>query len=107
MTRTELIRVIIERSNNRLRRSEVAFVIDAIGPIAAEELRSTGAFTMPGLAKLVLAKRGPTKARTIPNPQTGEPMRVPAKPASTVVKARPVAQIKKAAPKRSSARRAR
>lgn len=103
MTRNELIRVIVERSNNRLRRSEVAFMIDALGPIAAAELRSTGSFTVPGVAKLVLARRAPTKARTIPSPQTGEPIRVPAKPATTVVRAKPVASIKSVAPKRAVA----
>ena len=46
------------------------------------EPQKTGSFTLPGIGKLVLAKR---KARIGRNPATGEEIKIPAK---TVVKMR-------------------
>jgi DNA-binding protein HU-beta len=57
-------------------------VIDEMAGLAIAETKKVGAFTFPGIGKLVLVKR---KARLGRNPATGEPINIPAK---TVVKMR-------------------
>ena len=46
--------------------------------LATNETKKTGAFTFPGIGKLVLVKR---KARVGRNPATGEQIKIPAKTA--------------------------
>jgi DNA-binding protein HU-beta len=57
-------------------------VIEEMAGLAIAETKKAGAFTFPGVGKLVLVKR---KARLGRNPATGEPINIPAK---TVVKMR-------------------
>ncbi len=57
-------------------------IIDEMAALAVAETKKAGAFTFPGIGKLVLVKR---KARVGRNPATGEPINIPAK---TVVKMR-------------------
>jgi DNA-binding protein HU-beta len=57
-------------------------IIDEMAGLAIAETKKVGAFTFPGIGKLVLVKR---KARVGRNPATGEPINIPAK---TVVKMR-------------------
>jgi len=59
-----------------------AAVLEEIAALATKECKSSGQFVIPGLGKAVKASR---KARTGRNPQTGEPIIIPAK---TVVKFR-------------------
>jgi DNA-binding protein HU-beta len=56
--------------------------IDEVAELAVAETKKSGAFTVPGIGKLVISKR---KARMGRNPATGEPIKIPAK---TVVKMR-------------------
>ncbi|MPY89233.1 MAG: HU family DNA-binding protein [Luteitalea sp.] len=73
-----------------MKRTEVRELFDEVTTLAEKELKRSGEFTIPGVVKLVVQKR---KARMGRNPATGEPIKIPAK---TVVKARPVKQIKDA-----------
>jgi len=57
-------------------------IIEEVAALAVSETKKTGAFTLPGIGKLVLVKR---KARMGRNPATGEPLKIPAK---TVVRMR-------------------
>jgi DNA-binding protein HU-beta len=57
-------------------------VIEEMAALAIAETKKAGAFTFPGVGKLVLVRR---KARVGRNPATGEPINIPAK---TVVKMR-------------------
>jgi DNA-binding protein HU-beta len=57
-------------------------IVDEMAGLAIAETKKAGAFTFPGIGKLVLVKR---KARVGRNPATGEPINIPAK---TVVKMR-------------------
>jgi DNA-binding protein HU-beta len=57
-------------------------IIDEMAALAVAETKKAGAFTFPGIGKLVLVKR---KARVGRNPATGQPINIPAK---TVVKMR-------------------
>ena len=49
-------------------------LVDALAALAYKEAKNT--FTLPGIGKLVLVNR---KARMGRNPQTGEPIKIPAK----------------------------
>ena len=49
-------------------------ILDNLATLAYKEAKNS--FTVPGLGKLVLSHR---KARTGRNPQTGEPIKIPAK----------------------------
>ena len=66
----------------QLTKSTAAAVMDELASLAVSETKKAGAFTLPGIGKLVLSKR---KARTGRKPQTGEPIKSPAK---TVIKMR-------------------
>ncbi len=57
-------------------------IVDEMAALAVAETKKAGAFTFPGIGKLVLVKR---KARVGRNPATGQPINIPAK---TVVKMR-------------------
>ena len=59
-----------------------SLIIDEMAMLAIAETKKAGAFTFPGVGKLVLVKR---KARKGRNPATGEEINIPAK---TVVKMR-------------------
>ncbi len=53
-----------------------------------------GAFTLPGLVKIVTQRRPATPARTVPNPfRPGEMMTVQAKPERRTVKVRPLKRL--------------
>ncbi len=57
-------------------------VLDEIAQVAVTQTKKAGAFTIPGIGKLVKAKRNARKGR---NPATGAEIKIPAK---TVVKFR-------------------
>ena len=67
-----------------------ASMIDEMAELAIAETKKKGAFVLPGIGKIVLAKR---KARMGRNPATGEEIKIPAK---TVVKIRPAKAFKEA-----------
>ncbi len=59
--------------------------------------KGVGEFAFPTLLKIVTKKKPATKERKGTNPFTGEPCVFKAKPATTVVKVRPLGKLKKAA----------
>jgi DNA-binding protein HU-beta len=65
-------------------------VIEEMAALAIAETKKAGAFTLPGVGKLVLVRR---KARVGRNPATGEAINIPAK---TVVKMRVAKACKEA-----------
>ena len=77
-------------------RKDVKGVIDAVAAIGHKELKKTGAFVVPGLAKFIVIKKPATKARQGINPFTKEPTTFKAKPARKIVRARPVKAAKDA-----------
>jgi DNA-binding protein HU-beta len=66
----------------QLIKSTANAVMDELANLTISETKQTGSFTLPGIGKLVLSKGN---ARTGRNPQTGEPLKIPAK---TVIKMR-------------------
>ncbi len=73
-----------------LPKKTAAAVIDEVAALAISETKKAGAFTLPGIGKLVISKR---KARMGRNPATGEAIKIPAK---TVVKMRVAKACKEA-----------
>lgn len=57
-----------------LTKKDCGFVLEEMAKLAYKEAKN--GFTLPGLGKLVLVNR---KARMGRNPQTGEPIKIPAK----------------------------
>jgi nucleoid DNA-binding protein len=79
-----------------LSRKQVGSVIDGLGAIIGGHLdkRGAGEFVLPGLLKISTIKKPAVKARKGINPFTKEEVMFKAKPASTVVKVRPLKALK-------------
>jgi DNA-binding protein HU-beta len=72
MTKSVIIGTLSQKSG--LSKKQVVDVMDNLLSLAVKEARNQ--FVVPGFGKLVLANR---KARMGRNPQTGEPIKIPAK----------------------------
>jgi nucleoid DNA-binding protein len=96
MTKTQLLNHLAEQTG--LTRREVEGVYNALSDavVASCSKRGAGQITLPGLVKIELKKRPARKKRMGRNPATGEEIMIPAKPASTVLKARVLAGLKNA-----------
>jgi DNA-binding protein HU-beta len=95
MSKSELIEKLAGNSDGLSRRN-VREVLEGLAAIAYKELKKSGAFLVPGLAKFVVVKKPATKAREGINPFTKEPTIFKAKPARKLIKARPVKAAKDA-----------
>lgn len=93
-TKTQICDAIAE--NTELSRRQVAAVLEELGNVIELHIkkRSVGEFVLPGLLKIATVKKPATKARKGINPFTGEETMFKAKPASTVVKVRPLKKLK-------------
>jgi len=74
MTKTQLVRHLAEKIgvNNKT----AAAFLDTLAETAVKETKKTGVFVLPGLGRL---KKSQRKARIGRNPQTGDPIKIPAK----------------------------
>ena len=72
MTKSQIMTKLAEKCD--MKKKDVATVVENMVDMAYKEAKN--GFTIPGLGKLVLVKR---KARMGRNPQTGEPIHIPAK----------------------------
>ncbi len=72
MTKSQILTTMAEKTD--LPKKKIAEVLDVLATLAYREARN--GFTIPGLGKLVLRDR---KARIGRNPQTGQPIQIPAK----------------------------
>jgi nucleoid DNA-binding protein len=79
-----------------LTRKQVASVFDTMASIIKKDLSKKGpeTFVVPGLMKLVVRAKPATKAREGVNPFTGDKIMIKAKPASRVVRIRPMKALK-------------
>jgi len=78
MTKAQLSTALSEKLD--ITKKQVNLFFEALNDVAYKETKKNGAFTLPGIGKLVLQKR---KARKGRNPATGEEIKIKAK---TVVK---------------------
>ena len=95
MSKSQLVEKLTGQSGE-VSKKHVKEILDGLAAIAYKELKKSGAFVVPGLAKFVVVKKPATKAREGINPFTKEPMMFKAKPARKVIKARPVKAAKDA-----------
>lgn len=95
LSKTQLIEKLVAGSDG-LSKKDVKGVLQGLVEVAHKELKKTGTFLMPGLAKFVVVKKPATKARKGINPFTKEPTVFKAKPASKTIKVRPVKAAKDA-----------
>jgi DNA-binding protein HU-beta len=72
MTKSATMSYLAQKSN--LSKKQVAEMFDEMVSLATKEAKN--GFVLPGFGKLVVANR---KARIGRNPQTGEPIKIPAK----------------------------
>ncbi len=74
MTKTQLVRVLAEKvgTNNKT----AATFLENLAELAVKETKKNSIFVLPGLGRL---KKSARKARVGRNPQTGEPIKIPAK----------------------------
>ena len=95
LSKTQLIEKLVASSDG-MSKKDVKGVLQGLVDVAHKELKKTGTFLVPGLAKFVVVKKPATKARKGINPFTKEPTVFKAKPASKVIKVRPVKAAKDA-----------
>ena len=89
MTKAQIVALIAATFEFTSKKMASAILYE-LAALAVSETKKTGSFTLPGIGKLVLAKR---KARIGRNPATGEAIKIPAK---TVVKMRVAKAAKEA-----------
>ena len=95
LSKTQLIEKLVANSDGLTKRN-VKDVLQGLADVAHKELKKTGTFVVPGLAKFVVVKKPATKARKGINPFTKEPTVFKAKPARKVLKIRAVKAAKDA-----------
>ena len=95
MTKTQLVASLSESTG--LPKKDVSAVLDELGILIERHIkkRAVGTFTLPGLLRINRVRKPPSKARTMISPRTGEEIHVAAKPASTAVKVRVLAGLKR------------
>ena len=94
MSKSEILSGIAEATG--LARKDVGSVFEAMASQIKKSLGRSGpgAYTVPGLMKLMVLRKPATKARKGINPFTGEETMFKAKPARNVVKIRPLKSLK-------------
>ncbi|WP_352431561.1 HU family DNA-binding protein [Pyrinomonas sp.] len=74
MTQSEIVNHFADKFE--MKRADVKSFFQELADLATREVKRNGEFVLPGFGKLVLSHR---KAREGRNPQTGEPIHIPAK----------------------------
>lgn len=94
-SKTELLGAVADQAG--LTRKEVAAVLDALADVVRSELSASGpgSVSLAGLVKITVVEKPAKPEATKPNPfKPGEMMTVKAKPASRVIKVRPLKTLK-------------
>ena len=94
MTKSEIVSGIADATG--LTKKDVTSVFEVMAAQIKKSLGrgGSGAYTVPGLMKLIVQRKPATKARKGINPFTGEETVFKAKPARNVVKIRPLKNLK-------------
>jgi nucleoid DNA-binding protein len=95
LTKAALIGAIADKVDG-ISKKQVTGVLESLATIGYKELKSSGQFVLPGFSKFVVKKKPARPARQGINPFTKQPTTFAAKPASKVVRARPVKALKDA-----------
>lgn len=93
-TKTQILDSIA--SSTGLTRKQVGSVLDSLSDVVEAHVKknAVGEFTLPGLLKITTVRKPAVKARKGINPFTKEEVTFKAKPATTVVKVRPLKKLK-------------
>ena len=96
ITKSEILSGIATKTG--LSRKQVSSVLEELATQMRSQLKKAGVFAPPALGvKVIIKKKPATKAGRRPNPfKPGEMMDVKAKPATNVVKVRPLKSLKDA-----------
>jgi nucleoid DNA-binding protein len=83
-------------ASTALTRKQVSAVLDSLGDVIEAHVKknAVGEFVLPGLLKISTVRKPAVKARKGINPFTKEEVMFKAKPATTVVKVRPLKGLK-------------
>ena len=94
LTKSQILAHLADAS--ALTKKQISVVLDSLGVLieASIKTRGPGAFTFPGLFKIVAIKKPARKARPGINSFTGEAITIQAKPAHHVVRIRPLKKLK-------------
>ncbi|MGB6221366.1 HU family DNA-binding protein [Haloferula sp.] len=93
-SKTQILDQIAEE--NELSRKQVAGVLESLSDVIEGHVKKNacGEFVLPGLLKIVTVRKPAVKARKGINPFTKEEVMFKAKPATTVIKVRPLKKLK-------------
>jgi len=103
LTQTQLADAVAERAD--LSRADAKRVLTALEEVVLEEISNAEKVKVGNIVQLTVRLKPATKARKGRNPATGEEITISAKPASVVVRARPLARTKAALPSGQKAKR--
>ena len=103
LTQTQLADAVAERAD--LSRADAKRVHTALEEVVLEEISNAEKVKVGNIVQLTVRLKPATKARKGRNPATGEEITISAKPASVVVRARPLARTKAALPSVQKAKR--
>jgi nucleoid DNA-binding protein len=83
-------------ASTELSRKQVAAVLDSLAEVIESHVKknAVGEFVLPGLLKISTVRKAAVKARKGISPFTKEEVVFKAKPASTVIKVRPLKKLK-------------
>src|SRR6201988_3915897 len=104
LTQTQLADAVAERAD--LSRADAKRALAALEEVVLAEIGEAEKVKVGNLVQLTVRLKPATKARQGRNPATGEEITIAAKPASVVVRARPLAKTKAALPSVQKAKRA-
>ncbi len=93
LSKTEILNALSEETGQS--KKDVGAVLDALENLIESNIRKgPGVFNMPGLMKIYVHVKPATKERIGRNPANGEEITIKARPASKVVKVRPLKKLK-------------
>lgn len=93
-TKSEMFATIADTTE--LSKKQVGSVFETLTAMISADLKKGTIFTLPGMAKFTVRTKPASKAREGKNPFTGEKIMIKAKPASKVVRIRPLKALKSA-----------
>jgi DNA-binding protein HU-beta len=96
LTKSGLIDAITNHLGDGISKKQVKGVIEALATVGYKELKKSGEFVLHGFSKFLVKKKPARAARKGINPFTKQPTTFAAKPASKVVRSRPVKALKDA-----------
>ncbi len=96
LTKAGLITAIASSIGEEISRKQVKTVLETLTDVGYKELKKVGEFVLPGFSKYKVVKKPARPAREGINPFTKQPTVFAARPATKVVKARPVKALKDA-----------